>query len=76
MNIAHQSVLFMRHIGDHRVGREQAGCGSIGVRRIAGQKKILGEVQQAHVSPITGVIFLAMQQEIGRRLKPGPGCRC
>ncbi len=66
MNISHQRVLLMRHVGHICVGGKQAGCGCVGVRGVAGQKKISRQIQQAQMPPIAGVKFLPMQQKIGR----------
>ena len=55
----------MRHVRYVRVSWKQARRGSVGIARVSGQKKMLREIQQAEMSPIAGVKFLAVQQEVG-----------
>src|SRR5581483_10609875 len=66
MNVSGERLLLVCDVRDGGIGRKQACGRGPGISRVSGDQKIAREVQQAEVSPITGVEFLRMEQEIIR----------
>ena len=64
MHVANQALLFVRQVGNRGVGRKQARRSRIWISGVVGEQEISCQMQQAQVSPIAGVKFLTVQQEI------------
>jgi hypothetical protein len=62
MHVAHQAALLVCDVGEHAVVRVRARDGRVSVARKVRQHVVLAEVQQCHVAPEAGVIFLRVQQ--------------
>ena len=65
MNVADQSILNVREVGDIGIAGKQAGGTGVDISDIVGEEEIPGEMQQAEMTPVAGVKFLAMKQEVG-----------
>ena len=62
MNVANDCLLLMSNISHDGVCGEQARRRSVGISGITGNQEVAGEIQQAKMSPIAGVIFLGMKE--------------
>src|SRR3954467_1853682 len=64
MNVSHQPMLFVRHVGYICVRWKEAGSGSVRIARISRQQEMLSEMQKTEMSPIARMEFLTMHQEV------------
>ena len=64
MSIADESLLLVRQIGDVRIGGEKARCRGVAVGCVVRQQKVVSEIQQSQMSPVTGVKLLAVEQPV------------